>query len=167
MRTLSAFAVSSALAFLSACGGGDAGNPVQAPTEPAESPTLDFSAIAGAWAGWGLEANGTQFWILVNMNSSAETGSVAGLVEYGLGDNPGDENSAGYCKGNWHANNADHPVYVVAERITLGGCPDGRVVLELDPEAGTLSYDYTPDNAAGSLEAEGTLIRGTDPGPKP
>lgn len=94
-------------------------------------------------------------------SESACAGSVVGTVEYGLGDtgNPPE------CGGNWHASKAEDPVFEVNERITFGNCPDGTVRLELDTQSGTLAYDFTPES--GPFAAEGTLMRGTDPGSLP
>lgn len=164
MRTLGSLILSCSTALLMACGGGD---PVQGPTESGESPTLDFSAVAGAWAGWGVEPRGEgesddiHFWMRASLSSSAGIGSTVGSIEYGLAD-PSQEPD---CRGNWIAQDAENPVYVVAERITSGsGCPDGTVRLALDDQTGALSYDFTAD---GGPDAEGTLRRGTDPGPRP
>lgn len=164
MRNFTAVAVCGGLALFAACGGGD---PVQGPTESGESPTLDFSAIAGTWAGWGLEANGVNFWIRASLSGGAGIGEVVGSIEYGTASTDSEPD----CLGDWRAVDTDHPAYTVDETITVGrqgggsGCPDGTVRLVLDPATGELSYEFTPDQ--GGAAATGTLRRGTDPGPRP
>lgn len=164
----SAVLVTVAWFAFAACGGGD---PVQGPTESGESPLLSFEQIAGAWAGWGVEPRGEGesddiwFWIRANFSSSARQGSVIGTIQYGGVNSAAD--TPAFCEGNWIAEDADDPVFRVVERITSGDCPDGRVVLTLNPETAELSYDFAPDGGQTFLEAEGTLVRGSDPGPRP
>lgn len=129
MRVLPTLVCANALLLLLACGGGDTFQD-QGPTEAGEAPLLSFEPIAGTWAGWGLEASGIQFWIRTTLSSSARRGQVVGTIEYGMGDTESEPD----CRGDWIANNADHPVYVVAEEIGSGNCPNGRVVLTLDAE---------------------------------
>ncbi|MDX1748265.1 MAG: PKD domain-containing protein, partial [Halobacteriales archaeon] len=113
---------------------------------------LSFAPIAGEWEGTGVEPNTAQtFLIDAAIDSAAVRGEVVGTVAY----------NEGQCEGDWIALEADDPVFTVTEVITLGRdtCPDGTVVLELDPTSGELQYDYTPVAGSGPFEATGTLTR--------
>lgn len=158
MRTLSALAMSTTLAMVAACGGGES---IQGPTEDDEIVRLDFSAIAGTWSGWAVEPReeneDVQFWARFDLEASADQGASVGTIEEGL--TPG----VTACVGDLLAEEAGEPVYTVREIVTSGLCPTATVRLEHDPEAGTLTVNWTAANTTGS----GVLTRGSDPGPQP
>lgn len=159
MRTLSALAVSTTLAMVAACGGGDS---IQGPTEtePGEVPRLDFSAIAGTWSGWAVEPRDgeedVQFWARFDLDESADQGARVGTIEEGL--TPG----VTVCVANALAEEVAGSVYTVRQLVS-GTCPAATVRLEHDPEAGTLTVGWTAANTTGS----GVMRRGADPGPQP
>lgn len=158
MRTLSALLVSATLVTVAACGGGDS---LQGPTEDDEVTRLDFSAIAGTWAGWATQPregnDDLQFWARFDLDATADQGAKVGSAEEGL------TRGETTCVADLLAEEADEPVYTVREVVTSGTCPTSEVRLEHDPEMETLTVNWT----AGNTTASGVMTRDTDPGPKP
>ena len=128
---------------LTGCGGGDSSTPSgpapppPPPPPPTATATLDFSAIAGDWAGEGNDLNQPAFYqIEITMVAEAAEGDQAGTISY--------SNDSGFsCGGELAALLANGNTYEFTETITSGtGCfTGGRVRLTYDAAAGTLSYE--------------------------
>lgn len=152
MRILSTLAVCGGLALLAACGGGDSvqGPPVQGPTESGQSPTLDFSAIAGEWEGTWTLPNGVSGGLEGSLNSSAGTGAAVGTADWFF-------HGELDCRVDWIAVSAEPPTYVVEEDVTVnasGGCTEGRITFEHDAATQTLDFlfeGFTGPDAVGTL----------------
>lgn len=145
-----------ALALIGACGGSDAPTQTQDP-----EPRLDFSAITGSWAGWGLEslADGSTrpSWIGIDVEESAVEGEIVGSFWVGLalGDT--------LCALDLQALASDPPEYGL--RILGGECTGAMMDVEHDTDAGVLFLDIV---AVGeNFTANHILEPGTDPGPRP
>lgn len=135
------------------CGGG--GSATTAPPEDTRpTPLLDFSAIAGAWTGSGVEGSGIEFFIDATIESSAKRGDEAGRVVYRL-----DAGGEPVCENKWLAADSEDPVFVFDEVAGgVGTCPPGTVTLERSgPDE--LYYEYTPSNGDNQRAAGGTLSR--------
>lgn len=147
-----------ALALIGACGGSDVPTQTQDP-----KPRLDFSAIAGSWAGWGLESlsdgSTRPSWIGIDVGESATEDEVVGSFRVGLalGDT--------LCATDLQALASDPPEYRLRVLIAGGGCGGVVMDVEHDTDAGVLFLDIA---AVGeNFTASHTLEPGTDPGPRP
>lgn len=147
-----------ALALIGACGGSDAPTQTQDP-----KPRLDFSAITGSWAGWGLEsfADGSTrpSWIGIDVEESAIEGEVVGSFRVGLalGDT--------LCATDLQALASDPPEYRLRILSAGGGCGGVTMDVEHDTDAGVLFLDITASSE--NFSASHILEPGTDPGPRP
>lgn len=163
MRTPAAFALFGALPLLAACGGGDS---LQGPPQgPGEEPaTLDFSAVAGTWSGWG-EVGVVATWLILELNASVRPGKILGASTVGTATSDGD--LVEFCAGDLHPLTAAPPEYAASLRYVdqPADCVGGTVALEHDPAAGTLKSDFTAED--NSFTGTHLLTRGSDPGPAP
>lgn len=145
------------------CGGSSAA-PTQAPDDPVE-PTLDFSAIAGEWVGWGVESfpdGGTrESWMALEIEESAPREEDVGSFRVGA------EGASGQlvqdCSLDLIAREADPPDYRF--RATGAGCTPALLDVEHDTGADILFVDVTGDGEA--FTASHVLEPGSDPGPAP
>ncbi len=147
---LSTFALSGCLAST-----GPTDDDAPAPPPPPGA-TLDFSAIAGDWAGAGNDLDQPTFYqIEITVEAEAAEGSQAGTISY-EGTLAG---TAFSCGGQLAALLANGNTYEFTETITFGACATGgRVRPTYDAAAGTLSYDWFAP-VSDQLAAQGVLTR--------
>lgn len=146
-----------------ACGGGGS-----APSQPPpQGALLDFSDIAGDWAGWGttVESDGTvtEIWLVLTIEASAREGERVGENTVGI-EGPNGE-LVQECSTSLFAEAAAPPDYTVTLNTTGGGCTGGTLEAEHDTELDVLLTDFTASD--GSFTGSVTLQRGSDPGPAP
>ncbi len=155
IRWLSAFVLSTFA--LSGCldSTGPPNDDALAPPAPPGA-ALDFSAIAGDWAGEGNDLDQPAFYELkITVEAEAAEGSQAGTISY-EGTLAG---TAFSCGGELLAQLATGSIYEFTETITFGACTNGgRVRLTHDAAAGTLSYEWFAP-ASDQLAARGVLTR--------
>ncbi len=128
------------------------------PPPPTPTPVLDFSAIAGDWAGEGNDLNQPAFYeIEITVGAEAAEGSQAGTISY--------SNDSGFsCGGELAALLANGNTYEFTENITSGtNCVTGGTV-RLIHDAATSTLDYeavAPESShrSGQLVARGVLTR--------
>ena len=149
---------------LTGCGGGDSSTPSgPAPPPPPPPPppaTLDFSAIAGDWAGVGDRIFTPAFYqIEITVVAEVAVGDQAGAISY-----EGTENDQEFsCEGELVARLANGNTYEFTENITSGGCFTGNTDrLIHDAAAGTLNYEQVGREGSlrsGQLVGQGVLTR--------
>ena len=101
---------------------------------PPSGGTLDFSAIAGDWAGKLTAYSGAcTFHAEIFLEASAVEGEEVGHLTAWFCDAPPSDNP--YCQSSWIALgvNADATLYTLREELVFGGCPRGMP--ELRPNA--------------------------------
>lgn len=147
---------------LVACGGSDA--PTQAPPVD-QSPTLDFTAIAGAWAGWGGEffpdGSVRTSWMVIDLDDNAQAGKQVGTFTVGV-EGP-DGELVQDCSLSLIAEAADPPTYTFT--VTHPTCTDATLDVNHDVDAGVLLIDVTA--VGDAFTASHILEPGSDPGPAP
>ena len=129
---------------MAACSSTTAPGSADAPPPPPPTPTpvLDFSAIAGDWAGEGNDLNQPAFYeIEITVGAEAAEGSRAGTISY-----EGTLNDLAFsCGGELVARLANGNTYEFTENITSGtGCVTGGTV-RLIHDAATSMLDYEWD----------------------
>lgn len=146
------------LTLIGACGGSNAPTQTQDP-----APQLDFSAIAGPWAGWGVESlpdgSTRPSWIGVDVEESAVEGEDVGAFRVGLalGDT--------LCRMRLRALGSVPPEYRLQILSGGSGCTGAMMDVEHDTDAGVLFLDITASGE--NFSASHVLESGTDPGPRP
>ena len=156
-------AIATVLFFFAGCGGSDTPTAAQPPAD--QGPLLDFSAIAGQWAGWGVESfpDGRQrtSWIVLDVDESAREGELVGTFTVGT------EGANGQlvedCALNLFAESADPPAYRFT--ASIAGCTDAMVEIEHDTDVDVLFADVTA--VGNAFTASHVLEPGTDPGESP
>ncbi len=158
MRVFALFVL--AMFGTAACGSTTAPGSADAPPPPPSAPTpvLDFSAIAGDWAGEGNDLFQPAFYqIEITMVAEAAEGDQAGTISY--------SNDSGFsCGGELAALLANGNTYEFTETITSGtGCiTEGTVRLIHDAATSTIDYEwFAPEGSrrSGQLAARGVLTR--------
>jgi len=149
------------LTLIGACGGSNAPTQTQDPVPPPLD--LDFSAIAGPWAGWGVESlpdgSTRSSWIGIDVEESAVEGEDVGSFRVGLalGDT--------LCGMRLRALASDPPEYRIQILNGGAGCEGAMMDVEHDTDAGVLFLDIT--NSGENFSTSHVLEPGTDPGPAP
>lgn len=150
--------------FAAACGGGSA--PSQPAPPPQQGELLDYSEVAGDWAGWGttVESDGTvtEIWLVLTIEASAREDQRVGDNVVGVEGPDGD--LVQECSTSLFAEASDPPDYTFTLNAG-GGCSAGTLDAEHDTELDVLLTDFTASN--GSFTGSVTLQRGSDPGPAP
>jgi hypothetical protein len=161
MRVFALFVL--AIFGTAACSSTTAPGSADAPPSPPPTPTpvLDFSAIAGDWAGEGNDLNQPAFYeIEITVGAEAAEGSQAGTISY-----EGTLHDLTIsCGGKLFARLANGNTYEFTENITSGtNCVTGGTV-RLIHDAATSTLDYeavAPESShrSGQLVARGVLTR--------
>lgn len=148
--------------------GGSAGAPTEvsdAPDAPPAGPVLDFSAIAGEWAGWGVETfpdgGSRRSWMTLDIGETAREFEQVGTFQ--VGTRGADGALVLDCSLSLNARQADPPEYRF--RVSGGGCTPALLDVEHDAADEVLFVDVTAD--AGAFTASHVLEPGSDPGPAP
>ncbi len=135
---------------------GTADTPPPPPPEPA--PVLDFSAIAGDWAGEGTGIRQPSVYqIEMTLEEEAASGAQMGTITY-----KGTLNELIIdCGGRLIAREASGSAYELRENITNGvNCIDGGTIrLTHDAPAATLDYEWFSPNDPVTARATATLTR--------